>query len=64
LASSSRLTPGETGKVTVSVDVRGKRGKLTKTAQVYTNDPQKPVTTLLMHLDVKDHLHADVPLKR
>jgi len=57
MASSSRLGPKEKGKVSVSVDVRGKMGNISKTIQVYTNDPAKPVINLLVSMHVKDRLH-------
>lgn len=54
MASSGRLKPQERGKISVSVDVRGKSGNLTKTVQVYTNDPNKAVTTLSVKMFVKN----------
>lgn len=46
MASSSRLKPGESGRIRVTVDLRGKTGNLMKTVHVYTNDPGKPVVNL------------------
>ncbi len=57
MASSSRLKPMEKGKITVTVDVRGKLGKISKTIRVSTNDPNKPMTTLTLSMQVKDSLH-------
>lgn len=57
MASSSRLKPGEKGEIKVTVDIRGKFGKIMKTVQVSTNDPQRPQTTLSMTMTVKDLIH-------
>lgn len=57
MASSSRLGPKEKGKVSVSVDLRGRLGRMSKTIQVYTNDLSRPVTNLLVTMYVKDRLH-------
>ncbi|MBI5101187.1 MAG: c-type cytochrome [Nitrospirae bacterium] len=57
MASSSRLKPGETGKVSLSVDPAGKKGPISKTAQVVSNDPVRPVITLTVTMNVKDDLH-------
>ncbi len=57
MASSSRLKPGEKGKIKVSVDIRGRQGKITKTIKVLTNDPQRPEVTLLVRMNIKDRVH-------
>jgi hypothetical protein len=54
VASSGHLKPQEEGKINVAVDVKGKSGSLSKTVQVYTNDPDKPVTTLTLKMVVKN----------
>jgi hypothetical protein len=54
MASSGRLKPGEKGKVSVSVNTRGKTGRLNKTVRVYSNDPKQPVTTLSVMMSVKN----------
>lgn len=56
-ASSSRLKPGESGTIDVSVDIRGRIGYLSKTIQVYTNDPKSPVTKLAVRMQIKDRVH-------
>ncbi|MEJ2695357.1 MAG: DUF1573 domain-containing protein [Candidatus Sulfobium sp.] len=53
MASSGRLKPGETGKIRVAVDLRGRSGSLTKTVHVYTNDPRKPATDLSVKMEVR-----------
>ncbi len=40
------------------MDVRGKLGKISKTIQVYSNDPKRPQVTLTLAMNVKDSLHA------
>jgi hypothetical protein len=59
VASSSRLKPGERGKIHVSVDIRGRIGYLSKTIQVYANDPQNPVTNLGVRMYIKDRVHLN-----
>ena len=54
MASSGRLKPREKGKISVSVDIRGRSGNLTKTVQVHTNDPKKAVTVLSVTMFVKN----------
>ena len=58
MASSSHLKPGEKGMLSVSVDLAGKKGPISKTAQVITNDLVSPVITLMVTMSVKDTLHA------
>ena len=59
VASSSHLGPGEKGKINVSVDIRGKTGRVSKTIQVYANDPANPVTKLTVTMYIKDRVHLD-----
>jgi len=59
VASSSRLKPGERGKINVSVDIRGRTGYISKTIQVYANDPKNPVTKLAVQMYIKDRIHLN-----
>lgn len=59
VASSSRLEPGERGKINVSVDISGRTGHITKTIQVYANDPKTPVTKLTVQIHIKDSVHLN-----
>jgi len=59
MASSSRLRPGETGEIKVSVDVRGKQGYISKTVKVDTNDPKNPVSILSVRMYLKDRVHMN-----
>ncbi len=53
VASSSRLKPGEEGKIIATVDIKGKIGYITKTVKVFTNDPKRPVVTLVLKALIK-----------
>lgn len=55
--SSKVVKPGEKGSIRVVIDMRGKKGFFSKTVDVYTNDPQTPVTTLSAKIHVKDKIH-------
>src|SRR5574340_1700548 len=59
MASSSHLKPGERGQIHVSVDLRGKSGFISKTIQVYANDPKNPVTKLDVKMYIKDRIHLN-----
>ena len=53
MASSSRLKPGEEGKIVATIAIKGKIGFITKTVKVFTNDPQKPVVNLVLKALIK-----------
>ncbi len=44
--SAAEIPPGGEGKIEVKVNTRGRRGKLTKTVTVSSNDPDQPAYTL------------------
>ena len=52
MASSSRLKPGEKGKIIVSVDLKDKIGHLIKKVYVKTNDPKLSAITLVIKVAV------------
>jgi len=54
MASSSRLKPGEKGKITAKVDIKGRRGIISKSVQVFSNDPKRPVVTLFLKAMIKE----------
>jgi hypothetical protein len=54
MASSGRLKPRGKGRISVSVNTRGKSGRLHKTVRVYSNDPKQPVTTLSVIMSVNN----------
>lgn len=53
VASSSRLKPGEEGKIAATIGIKGKIGYITKTVKVFTNDPKKPTVTLVLKALIK-----------
>jgi hypothetical protein len=57
MASSSRLKPGEKGKIRLSVDIRGKLGTIYKTVEVNTNDPENSKSTIALRMTIKDPVH-------
>jgi hypothetical protein len=46
VASSSRLEPGETGSINAKVYTKGKIGSLSKSINVFSNDPKRPAVRL------------------
>ena len=59
VASSSHLKPGESAMINVSVDIRGRKGNISKTIEVYSNDPNNPVMKLALRMYIKDRVHLD-----
>lgn len=53
LVSSTKIKPGETGKIKASVNLRGMSGKNTKAIRISTNDPVKPEITLFLTFTAK-----------
>jgi hypothetical protein len=53
MASSSHLKPGEKGKITARIDIRGRKGVVSKSVQVFSNDPKKPVVNLSLKSTIK-----------
>jgi len=53
MASSSHLKPGEKGKITAKIDMRGRKGPLFKTVQVSSNDPERPSVVLSLRATVQ-----------
>ncbi len=52
MASSSHLQPGETGKISARIDTAGRGGIVSKRIQVHSNDPKKPVVSLMLRATV------------
>src|SRR5215813_6856684 len=46
------VSPGKEGKITLAVNTSGFNGAVAKTADVYTNDPQKERFTLMLSMVV------------
>jgi hypothetical protein len=49
MASSSHLKPGETGKITAKIDIKGRSGSIVKKIQVFSNDPKRSTVTLTIN---------------
>ncbi len=46
MASSDHINPGGEGKISAKVDIRGRTGTISKSVQVFSNDPKRPTVTL------------------
>jgi hypothetical protein len=53
MASSSHLKPGDKGKISAKVDIRGRSNELSKSIQVFSNDPKRPVVNLYLKAIIK-----------
>jgi hypothetical protein len=47
------VSPGGAGKITLTVNLKGYHGQVSKTATIFSNDPQKPKVTLSFHGKVR-----------
>ena len=56
MVSSNHLKPGEKGRIMVKVDTAGRKGVLTKTVEVTSNDPKKMKSVLMLKANVKETL--------
>lgn len=52
----STLEPGETMVMNVSINMKGFTGKVSKTVEIKTNDPEEPITVLTFLFEVKQPL--------
>ena len=48
------LAPGESSKIKVTFDTRGRRGNQYKTVTIFSNDPLAPTQTITLKADVKE----------
>jgi len=48
VVSSTHLNPGEKGKISAKVDIKGRAGFISKSVQIFSNDPKRPVVNLLL----------------
>ncbi|NWF76238.1 MAG: DUF1573 domain-containing protein [Nitrospirae bacterium] len=46
MASSSHIKPGEKGKIKAKIDIRGRKGYISKSVKVFSNDPKIPFVKL------------------
>lgn len=53
MASSSHLKPGEKGQISAKIETKGRTGSISKSIQVFSNDPKKPTVTLLLKALIK-----------
>jgi len=52
------IAPGQTGSVTLKVNIRGRTGSIEKTARVYSNDPRNSETTLSIKAFIKESIRV------
>ena len=53
MASSSHLNPGDKGKITAKIDIKERTGIVSKSIQVFSNDPKRRVITLSLKAVIK-----------
>jgi hypothetical protein len=53
MASSSRLKPGEKGNIIAKIDIKGRAGSISKSVQVFSNDPKRPIITLFLKATIR-----------
>lgn len=58
MVSSDHIGPGGETEIQVKVETRGKRGKITKTVQIQSNDPKRPLVVIRLYADVIDLYHT------
>lgn len=64
MASFDRaIPPGQEGKITLKVNTKNRKGLFSKTATVYSNDPQRPKTVINIYCIIKPHISI-VPSNR
>jgi hypothetical protein len=49
---SSHLKPGSSGAVTVRVETGSGIGRIVRTVEVFTNDPERPKVVLTLKADI------------
>jgi hypothetical protein len=50
------IPPGGVGKITLQVKTKGFQGRITKSASVYSNDPNQRTTKIYMSINVRSHI--------
>jgi hypothetical protein len=53
MASLSHINPGDGGKITAKIDTKGRIGAVSKSVQVFSNDPKRPIVTLYLKAGLK-----------
>ncbi len=46
MASSSHIKPGEKGKIQAKINIGGRKGYISKSVKVFSNDPKIPIVKL------------------
>lgn len=54
MASSDHIKPGDKGKISAKIDIKGRKGALSKSVQVLSNDPKRPAVTLSLTANIKE----------
>ena len=54
LVSSELLEPGEQGTLKVELDTSNRKGKMSRTITINTNDPKNPNTILTVYADIQE----------
>jgi hypothetical protein len=53
MASSSRLKPGEKGRIIARMHIKeGFRGMVSKWVKIFSNDPKRPVILLILYATI------------
>jgi len=50
------IPPGGVGKITLQVKTKGYQGRMTKSAAVYSNDPDQRTARIYLSIDVRSHI--------
>ncbi len=58
MVSSDHIGPGGETEIEVKVETKGKRGRITKTVQIQSNDPRRPLVVIKLYADVIDVYHT------
>jgi hypothetical protein len=53
MVSSDHIKPGDKGKITAKIDIQGRKGVLSKSIRVFSNDPRNPTVTLALKATIK-----------
>jgi hypothetical protein len=54
VASSSHLEPGEKGSINAKVYTKGRKGAISKSIKVFSNDPERPIVRLSFSAAVEE----------
>jgi hypothetical protein len=57
MVSSDHIPPGGKGKITAKIDIQGRRGLLSKSIRVFSNDPLNPTVVLSLKAAIENQLN-------